>query len=539
MELFGWQILKKQDEQPKSVALSAPQNDDGATVVAPSTSAAYYGIYLDSDAAVKSDAEAVMTYREIAEFPEVDLALQEIVNEAIPQENDDTLLDLVLDKLEIDPQIKEMFQEEFKYILGLLKYKTKASDIFRQWYVDGRLVYQLLIDPTNPRLGLLETRQLEATKIRKIREVNKQRTQSGVDVVAGVEEYFVYNESGFIAQTASMTPISTAVNGIKISPDAVVYCTSGRMDPTSTIVRGYLHPAIKHANQLRMLEDAVVINRIARAPERRIFYIDVGNLPKAKADQYVKDIMNQYRNKMVYDAKTGTVRDDKKYMSMLEDFWLPRRDGNKGTEISTLEGAQNLSQLDDVEMFKQNLYQALNVPVSRIQGQDGFNLGRSVEISREEVKFQKFIDKLRRKFSELILEVFKRHLILKGLINNDEWEEMVEMISIRFQRDNYFAELKNQEILTSRLMVLQQVDQYLGKYFSKLWVQKNILKMSDEEIETMTEEIEAEMGDPTAQPSMMMPPMGGDPNMMGGMGLPPQMQPTDPYADQQDNGVPQ
>lgn len=538
MNIFGFQIIKLAPEAEKSPAIAAPQNDDGATTVASSASA-YYGVYLDTDTNAKNEFEELMTYREISQYPEIDLAVQQIVNEAIPHEDDSPQLDLVMDELEVDPQVKEIFQQEFDQVLRVLNYKNASSDIFKRWYVDGRLFYQVIIDKENYKNGILELRPIDATKIKKVREIAKERTMSGVEVISGIQEYFVYNESGFVTKNGQTTSqIGAATSGVRISTDAIVYIPSGRMDATGSFIRGYLHGAIRIVNQLRMLEDAVVITRIARAPERRIFYIDVGNLPKAKADQHVKEIMNTYRNKMVYDSKSGSIRDDKKYMSMLEDFWLPRRDGSKGTEIQTLEGAQNLNQLDDVNLFTQKLYQALYVPVSRMQPQDGFSLGRSTEVNREEITFQKFVDKLRRKFSEFIFEVFKRQLILKGIVNDAEWEEIKEKISLRFQRDNYFAELKDLEILNSRLMALTQVDQYLGKYFSKVWVQRTILKQTEEDIEKMREEIEAEAGDPTAMPSLMGgQPMPMDPSLMAGMPGP--MIPQDPYAQQDDQGVPQ
>ncbi len=529
--LFGLQVKKIDPAENRSAAIGLPANDDGSTLVTPNVSGSYYGVFMDLDGAVKNDLQQVQQYRTMSLYPEVDMAIQDIVNEAIPHEDDRPQLDIILDDLEVSDGLKIKIENEFKYVLSRIKYATMSSDIFRKWYVDGRLFYQIIVDKDNLRRGIIDLRPLEATKIRKVKEVKRGKSPQGIDIVVGVEEYFVYNESGFTGQNAAsgVSMSNTSTQGIKISPDAVVYVPSGYMDVNGQNMLSYLHKAIRPANQLRMMEDSLVVYRIARAPERRIFYIDVGNLPKGKAEEYVKQIMDKYRNKMVYDASTGNVRDDKKYMSMLEDFWLPRRDGGKGTEITTLPGAQNLGQMEDVTYFQKKLYESLNVPVGRLQSDQGFSMGKTNEITRDELKFQKFIDKLRRKFSNLFYEVLKTQLILKGIINNQEWDEIVEKIFFRFQRDNYFSEMKDQDLWNTRMMSLQQANQYVGTYFSKSWIEKNILRLTDEDIEKMKEEMEEEKDDPTAQvwsqQQMMQPPMmGPDPSMMGGDpagGMPP------------------
>jgi hypothetical protein len=550
ISLFGLEITKLKKANDLSAALTPPINDEGAQDTAPSLGSLYYGVYLDSSGSASSEFNAIQTYRQIAQYPEIDIAIQDIVNEAIPHESDvsSNQVDLIFNEdTACSDELKEAINEEFKHVLDMLNFGNMSSDIFRQWYIDGRLVYQVIVDKSNLSDGIVELRPIDALKIRKVREVEKVKTPSGVDSIGKITEYFVYSEQGFVSnnQQQKMSGQLSNTTGVKISSDAIIFVPSGITDVNGYTVISNLQKAIRPINQLRMMEDAMVVTRIARAPERRIFYIDVGALPKAKAEQYVKDIMNQYRNKMVYDSATGSIRDDKKYMSMLEDFWLPRRDGGKGTEISTLPGAQNLDQITDTTYFKEKVYQALNIPVSRLQGEEGFSLGRSTEISRDELKFQKFIQKQRRKFSKLFVDTLKTQLLLKGICNDIEWEELRQDITFEFQSDNAFAELKSLELLQNRLMSLQQADQYLGKYFSKEWVQKNILFMTDEQIEEMESQIDGEKGDPTAQPTIPgMPPgmdpsmmggMGGDPNAMGGQpqgqfGQPQQGQQQDPYG---------
>jgi hypothetical protein len=552
--LFGLNIIpaKKQKEE-KSASFALPLDDDGANLVAAASNSAYYGVYIDVNGLTNNDTQQIQKCREVALYPEVDIAIQDIVNEAIPHEDDSALVSLNLDTIEISDTLKDRIHSEFKTVLTLLDYQANASDLFRRWYIDGRLYYHIIVDKENSKRGILELRLVEATKIRKYKEIRKEKTPMGVNAIVDVNEFFIYNESGFTnqqstsmsggSQQASSNSATLAQTGIKISKDAIIYVPSGYMDGNTGNVLSYLFKAIRPANQLRMLEDATVVYFIARAPERRIFYVDVGNLPKAKAEQYVKELMNKYRNKMVYDATNGNIRNDKKYMSMLEDFWMPRRDGGKGTEIQTLPGASNVQgQLDSLDYFKKKMYEALNVPLSRLQEQQGFSLGRGGEISRDEVKFQKFIDKLRRKFSQLFMDTLKTQLILKGICNTDEWEQIYkENIRVVYQRDNFFSEMKNTEILTNRLTLLPQIDNYLQKYYSKEWVQKNVLMLTDEDIVLMDEQIEEEKDDEQAQPmwkmqQQMMPQdpsmMGGDPNgggfpVSGGDG-------QDPYADEDD-----
>ena len=519
MKLFGLNIEKIKPAEELSAGLVVPDNQDGADVI--SSSAAYYGIYMDTNAQLKNEIQQIQKYREVSQYPEVDIALQDIINESIPNEDDENQLDIILDETEFSDELNEKITEEFKNVLRALDYENMASDIFRRWYVDGRLFYQIIVDKSNLKRGIIELRAIDSVKIRKIKEVKKIKTAQGVEVIGDIEEYYVYNEAGIVQSNQNQNVQSVAAQGLKISVDAIAYAPSGLTDPSTGTVVSYLNKAIRPINQLRMLEDATVVYFIARAPERRIFYVDVGNLPKMKAEQYMKEIMNRYRNKMVYDAKSGEVKDDKKYMSMLEDMWMPRRDGGKGTEVQTLAGATNqASMLENVEYFQKKMYQALNVPISRMQPDTGFSLGRTTEISRDELKFQKFVDRLRRKFSQLFFELLKTQLILKGICNDLEWDDLKEKIKFRFQRDNFFSELKNQDLLNSRLMALQQINQFVGNYYSKDWIWKNVLKLTEKEIEEMKIAMKSEEGDETAQfwnqQQLMQPPMppgmGGDPN---------------------------
>jgi hypothetical protein len=488
---FGVNKEKDGTEQVRPSVVT-PQTDDGA-LVSSGSAAAYYGYYVDMDGTVKDEIQAIQRYREISLFPDVDIAIQDIVNEVIPYEDESQLVTIDLERIEEwSDDIKHKIEQEFKFILTLLNFHEKASDIFRKWYVDGRLYYNVLTDK-NPKNGIAELRPIEATKIKKVVEVDKERTPEGVEIVKAIREYFVYSQAGFVNNTNTTTAgTPTMAQGVKLSDESVVYIPSGFTDQNTGAVLSYLQKALRSANQLRMLEDAIVIYRLSRAPERRIFYIDVGTLPKAKAEQYVKDVMNRYRNKLVYDARTGEIRDDKKYMSMLEDFWMPRRDGNKGTEITTLQGAQNLGELSDVEYFQHKLYHALNIPISRIIPETGFNLGRSTEITRDEVKFQKFVGRLRRNFTQLFYSLLKTQLILKGVMTEDDWFLIKERISFRFQKDNFFSELKNAEILMNRVTTAQGLDLMLGKYFSVEWVAKNVFQMTDEEFAKMLAQVEQE-----------------------------------------------
>jgi hypothetical protein len=507
--LFGLQIKKASDEnKTNSGALSVGVADDGSAIAV--ASSVSLGIYLDVDGQIKSEIQAITKYRDMALYVEVDSAIQDIINEAIPMETDSDLVSLDLDDLEQPESVKKKIRTEFESVKKLLNFEDKAADMFRRWYVDGKLYFQIIVDKENIKDGIKDLIPLDAVKIKKIKEIKKKRTPiTGAEVIDHIEEYFIFNENGFVARNTpnqgTITSQEGSVNqGLKISPDAIIYVPSGYVDQNTGMVLSYLHKAIRPINQLRMLEDATVVYFIARAPERRVFYVDVGNLPKLKAEQYLKDIMNRYRNKMVYDARTGDVRDDKKYMSMLEDFWMPRRDGGKGTEVTSLPGAQNITgYLESLDWFKEKMYEALNVPKSRFQSGEGFNLGRSSEITRDELKFQKFIDRLRNKFSDVLLLTLKTQLSLKGIVNEDEWDIIKDDIKLVFQKDNYFSEFKEQDLLTSRLQLLQQADVYVGKYYDYNWIMKNVLKFTDEEIKEIISSMDKEKDNPRCLGQMM------------------------------------
>ena len=486
-DLFGFSInrKKKVQEQPRMASFVAPESDDGATVL---TAGGVFGHYLDLNGKAKSDIDLIKKYREMAIFPECEYAIDDIVNEAIITSEREKAVDIVLDDVdELSDNIKSVVRTEFQEILGMFKFTRKGHEIFRRWYIDSKLYYHMVVDTGNVKKGIQELRFIEPTKIRKIREVKKDKLKTGVEIVKSVNEYYIYNDNK-VLQTGQ--PIA---GGLKILPDSIAYVHSGMFDSGKNQVLGYLHKAIKPLNQLKMLEDAVVIYRISRAPERRIFYIDVGSLPKNKAEQYLRDIMNRYRNKLVYDASTGEIRDDKRHMSMLEDFWMPRREGGRGTEIQTLDGGQNLGEMEDVEYFQKKLYKSLNVPISRLDAENGFNMGRASEISRDELKFAKFIDKLRVKFSELFLQVLKAQLVLKGVMTEEEFNTFKDDIHFEYARDSFFAESKNQELLNNRLDLLGSLNEYIGKYYSQDWVRRNILRQSEEEIKIMDKQIKSEI----------------------------------------------
>ena len=472
LTLFGYQLKKKQDAVKSPASPVSPVSDDGSTVL--SNAASYYGLVLDFDGIVKNENDLIKRYRDTATYPDVDSAVEDIVNEAISASDNESAVTIFLDDVEVGDAIKKKIRDEFGNVLRLLKFEDRAHDMFRHWYIDGRMYYHMLINTDKPKDGILEVRYVDPRKIRKIKNVKKEKNPQGVEVVKGVEEYYLYVEGGMTSNKSSA--------GVKLSIDSVVYVPSGNYDPNTGISLSYLHKAIKPTNQLKMLEDAMVIYRITRAPERRIFYIDVGNLPKMKAEQYVNDMMVKFKNKVVYDASTGEMRDDRKHMSMMEDFWMPRRDGGKGTEITTLPGLQNQNNTDDVQYFQQKLFQALNVPLTRLQPNQSFTLGRSSEITRDEIKFSKFISRLRRKFSSLFLSLLKYQLVLKGIIRIDEWDDISQSIRFEYAQDNHFTELKNNEILTQRVSLLQLVDPYVGKYYSEDWVRKNILMLNDDDI---------------------------------------------------------
>jgi hypothetical protein len=486
--LFGFTISRQGNEEQQATqqSFSPPSNDDGALTI---TSAAYYGTYVDLDGTAKNEVELISRYREMAMQPEIESAIDDIVNEAIVQDDDGKIIQLILDDLNQPEKIKKALKEEFNTILRLLNYKNMAQDIFRRYYIDGKLYYHIIIDRENPTQGVKELRYIDPRKMRKIREVKKQKDErTGVEVMNVVNEYYIYNDKVTTGSSTNYGPVGT-----RITTDSVVSVVSGLMDSRRAVVLSYLHKAIKPLNQLRMIEDATVIYRISRAPERRIFYIDVGNLPKLKAEQYLRDIMVKYKNKLVYDANTGEVRDDRKFLSMMEDFWLPRREGGKGTEITTLPGGQNLGELEDVKYFEKKLYKSLNVPISRLDpNSSGFSLGRVGEITRDELKFFKFVERLRNKFSDLFDQCMRVQCVLKGICTEDEWKEFKEHIHYDFIKDNNFSELKEAELMKERLSLLQQVDAYTGRYFSQAYIQRNVLRLNDDEIKVMQQEMEEE-----------------------------------------------
>jgi hypothetical protein len=480
-EFFGFEIKRKKDDRELLPSFVPRTEDDGAGVI---SAGGHFGAYLDIDGdKAKSEVDLIYKYRDVATQPECDAAIEEIINEAIVGDNEDAPINIVLDKLEISDKIKETVRFEFDHILKLLNFNQYAHDIFRKWYIDGRLPYHIIVDSSNISKGIQELRYIDPAKLRKVKEIEeKEDPKTGAKVIKKVEEFFLFQD----------TAMGKYNQGVKIYPDAIAYCTSGVMDPGRKKILSYLQKAVKPVNQLRMMEDSLVIYRISRAPERRIFYIDVGNLPKGKAEEYLRGIMNQYRNKLVYDAKTGDIRDDKKHMSMLEDFFLPRREGGRGTEISTLPGGENLGQIDDIIYFQKKLYRSLNVPLNRLEQEAQFSLGRTTEITRDEVKFKKFVDRLRKRFSDLFYQLLKTQLLLKGVITKEDWNEWKEDIVFDFIEDNYFSELKQAEIWRERFDMLGSMDEHIGKYVSNEWVKKNVLRFTDEEIEEMGKQIDAE-----------------------------------------------
>ena len=487
-QLFGFS-LERAKKVPKGPSFVQKDSMDGSQ---PIVGGGYYGYSVDFDGTIRNDYELITRYREMVMQPECDSAVDDIVNETICGNFDDVPVEVELSNLKASDKIKKLIREEFHEVLRLLDFDNRSYEIFRRWYVDGRLFYHKVIDPKNPRGGLTELRYIDPRKIRKVTEYEQKRPEQlrGVDINTQLTqksaEYFLYNPKGLKNSTNQ---------GIKITADSVCYCHSGIQDLNKNMTLSHLHKAIKAVNQLRMIEDSLVIYRLSRAPERRIFYIDVGNLPKNKAEQYLREVMSRYRNKLVYDANTGEIKDDKKFMSMLEDFWLPRREGGRGTEISTLPGGQNLGELEDVKYFQKKLYKALNVPSSRLETETTFNIGRAAEITRDEVKFQKFISRLRKRFSELFTDLLKTQLVLKGIISIEEWDEMSEHIQYDFVADNYFSELKEKEILTERLNLVNAMDPYAGKYFSIDYIRRQILRQTDAEMEEIDKQIEQEIAD--------------------------------------------
>ena len=489
VQLLGFQITRANDDKEKPAeakqAFTVPSPDDGTTTI---SAGGYYGQYLDMEVTAKNDVDLIKRYREVAQHPECDMAIEDIINEVIVSDERDTSVSLSLDKLQISDNIKTKIRDEFEEVMKLLNFDEKGHDIFKRFYIDGRIYFHKVIDPNSPRKGLTELRYIDPRKIRKVREVTKKRDTKGakgIEIIEKTAEWFVYNEKGMTAANTNA--------GVKIASDAITYVTSGIIDQTKNMVLGHLHKAIKPVNQLRMIEDAVVIYRIVRAPERRIFYVDVGNLPKIKAEQYLRDVMARYRNKLVYDASTGEIRDDRKHMSMLEDFWLPRREGAKGTEVSTLAGGQNLGEISDVVYFQKKLYKALNVPISRMESEAGFNLGRAAEISRDELKFTKFVARLRKRFTQLFNDILKTQLVLKGVMTIEDWTNIKEHIQYSYLKDGYFAELKNAEILRERISLAEQIGPHVGKYYSVEYIRKNVLRQTDEDIAEIDRQIAAEI----------------------------------------------
>jgi hypothetical protein len=498
IKLFGFtlgekDIVQKENPEQASFALPTEALDDGAVTI---TQNAHYGTYVDLEGAVRNELELITRYREMSNHPECDMAITEIVDEAISHDDKGKVVDIVLDELKQPETIKKKIREEFDNVLSMLNFSNLADDIFRRWYIDGRIYFHIIVNEKNAKEGIQELRYIDPRKIRKVREVQKGRDlKTGADVIKSMAEYYVYNDKG----TTTQNYTSSVNSGLRIAPDAIINVNSGMMDAKNTFVISYLHKAIKPLNQLRMIEDAIVIYRVSRAPERRVFYIDVGNLPKGKAEQYLRDVMIKYKNKVVYDAQTGELRDDRKHMSMLEDFWLPRREGGKGTEITTLPAGQNLGQMEDVQYFQKKLLQSLNVPYSRLEPQGGgmVGLGRTTEVTRDELKFNKFVVKLRNKFSQVFDHALKIQLSLKGICSQEEWETFREDIFYDYIKDNNFTELRDAELLSQRLQALGQIDPYVGRYFSQEWVKKNVLHLTDDQLEEMQKQIDSE---PDPQP---------------------------------------
>jgi hypothetical protein len=521
-KLFGFQITNektKKQEEPKDISniteksFALPQNDDGAVTL---QTGAYFGTYVDLEGVVRNEIELITRYREMAMQPELETAIDDIVNEAIVMQGHEEPLTINLDDLKVSDTIKKRIREEFENILRMLNFGNMGSELFRRWYIDGRMFYHVVIDETRPRDGIKELRYIDPRRIRKVREIQKMKDPAtGGDIIKTAREYYLYNERCIIVAHSNL--------GMRIAPDAIVNVNSGLMDSRRAMVLSYLHKAIKPLNQLRMVEDATVIYRLSRAPERRVFYIDVGNLPKVKAEQYLRDIMVKYRNKLVYDSSTGEIRDDRKHLSMLEDFWLPRREGGKGTEIQTLPGGQNLGEMEDVKYFERKLYKSLGIPISRLEMQQGFSIGRASEITRDELKFSKFVFRLRNKFSTLFDEALRVQLSLKGICTVEEWDYFKENIYYDFITDNNFEELKKAELIQNRITVLQFADPYIGKYFSTLWVRKNILNQTDDDIQEIDQQIAVEQQAAMEQQQAMDQ----------------QMQPTSPLAPQPDGTTPQ
>ena len=502
MKLFGFEF-KRNDPIEVAPSFAPKEADDGAVIVA---AGGAYGTYIDLDGTVRTEAELVTKYREMSLQPEIDTAVDEIVNESISVD-EETMVSINLDDLEDLPErVKKAIREEFVSVLKLLNFNNQGYEIYRRWYIDGRLYYHAIIDKDNPSEGVRELRYVDPRKIRKVREVGKKRAPGSQDgsqaLIPKIQnEYYIYNDKGFNYGNKVVGPSTT---GMKIAKDSIVHVTSGLTDTQGTMVLSYMHKAIKPLNQLRTLEDSLIIYRLARAPERRIWYIDVGNLPKMKAEQYVRDIMIKHKNRLIYDASTGEVRDDRKFMTMLEDYWLPRREGGRGTEVTTLPGGQTLGEMDDVLYFQKKLYQTLNVPVNRLNSDALFSIGRATEVTRDELKFYKFIVRLRGRFSSLFNQVLEKQLVLKGIMSIEEWQQIANEVKYDFSRDNYFTELKDAEIMQNRANLMMTFEQggLVGKYYSHEWARRQILRQSDEDIEEQDAQINEEQADPRWNPPM-------------------------------------
>ena len=506
-KLFGFKIIRdKDDAQQQLPSVVTPQTEDGAINI---QSGSHYGIYVDLDGTYRTEVDLITKYRTMAMQPEIESAIEDIINEAIVHDTRGETVKMVMDELDQSDAIKKLIRNEFKEVMRLLDFGNFGNDIFRRWYVDGRLYYNVVIDNDNPRAGIMQLIYIDPRRIRKIRNIQKKK-QNNVEVVDKIDTFYLYNEKVVNNNVQSPQILGSYAGGTRLTEDSVIHLTSGLFDPAKSTVLSYIHKAIRPMNQLRFVEDATVIYRVSRAPERRVFYVDVGNMPRLKAEQYLKDTMTKFRNKLTYDSVTGEIRDDRRQLSMLEDFWMPRRGEGKSTEITTLPGGQNLGQMDDVHYFEKKLYKALNVPVSRLDQATGFSLGRSNEITRDELKFDKFIDKLRARFSILFDELMSRQLALKGICTLDEWQQFKQYIHYDFIKDNNFVELKEAELLQNRVSTLNMVQPYIGQFYSKKWVQKNILMLNDEDIETIEQEMDIEAQEEAEKAAQM--PIQADPD---------------------------
>ena len=528
--LFGFEIKRKQ-ETGDLPSFTPEYKDDGAVVV---SAGGQYGTYIDLDGTVRTEAELVSKYREMAQQPEIDAAIEDIVNDSIVTEENVKTVELVLDDVNVANNVKKAINAEFENVLHLLDFNKFAYDIYRKWYIDGRLYYHVIIDDKRLEDGIKELRYVDPRKIRKVREVAKKRDKTDPQaspIQKTAAEYYVYNDKGFQARAGAQAAMGST-NGLRIAKDSIVHVTSGLTDRDGTLVLGYLHKAIKPMNQLRALEDATLIYRLTRAPERLIFYVDVGNLPKMKAEQYLRDMMTRYKTRLVYDSSTGEVRDDRKFMTMTENYWMARREGARGTEITSLPAGQNLGEMEDVKYFQKRLFRSLNVPFSRMDPESTYQLGRASEITREEVKFSRFIDRLRNRFSDLFMGCLEKQLILKKVLTPEDWDLISKDFRFKFARDSFFAESKEMEILNDRLQALNNIAPYAGKYYSNEWIRKNVLRQTDEEIEEIDEQIQQEINNPQYAPvgpdgqplDQGQPP--GPEETPSGASMPPQEQPA-------------